>query len=138
MKAIFITYGFIRAVGNRKEYWGLGKINSKRKGKNGELELSHKLQEYGYNTRRTNQFCGNTGEASDVVGLYGIHCEVKRVEKLNIYDALSQAIHDSAESGKGELPTVFHRKNRCEWLVTMKLDDWIKLYREWDFGNKLR
>lgn len=113
----------------------MGKINSKQKGKVGELELSHKLQEYGFsNVRRTNQYCGNTQEASDCVGLDGIHIEVKRVEKLNIYDAISQAIHDAKE---GLLPTVFHRRNRCEWLVTMRLDDWISLYREWDSGNKL-
>lgn len=116
----------------------MGKINSKRKGKEGEIELSHKLQEYGYDTRRTNQYCGNTGQASDVAGLTGIHCEVKRAEKLNIYNAISQAIHDSAESGKGDLPTVFHRKNRCEWLVTMRLSDWIQLYNEWYSSLELK
>lgn len=116
----------------------MGRINSKAKGKAGELELSHKLQEYGYDTRRTNQYCGNTGDASDVVGLDGIHCEVKRVEKLNIYDAMSQAIHDSDENGNGNLPTVFHRKNRCDWLVTMRLEDWIQLFREWDSSNELK
>lgn len=111
----------------------MGKINSKAKGKAGELELSHKLQEYGYDTRRTNQYCGNTGDASDVVGLNGIHIECKRVERLNLYDAMSQAIHDSKD---GLLPTVFHRKNRCDWLVTMRLEDWINLYREWESGNE--
>lgn len=112
----------------------MGKINSKQKGKKGELELSHKLQDYGYNTRRSQQFAGINNDA-DVVGLDGIHIEVKRVEKLNIYDAISQAISDSRPD---ELPTVFHRKNRCDWLVTMRLDDWINLYREWDSGNKLK
>lgn len=28
----------------------------------------------------------------------------------------------------GEMPVVMHRKNRKEWLVTMSLDDWMKLY----------
>ena len=108
----------------------MGKINSKAKGAQGERELSHKLQEYGYtNCRRTAQYCGNTGDASDLVGLNGIHIECKRVEKLNIYDAIAQAIHDAKE---GLLPAVFHRKNRCEWLVTMRLDDFIQIYREWD------
>ena len=112
----------------------MGKINSKAKGKAGEIELSHKLQEYGYSVRRTNQFCGNTQEASDCEGLSGIHIECKRVEKLNIYDAISQAIHDAKE---GLLPTVFHRKNRCEWLVTMRLSDWMKLYNEWYSSREL-
>ena len=113
----------------------MGKINSKAKGKAGELELSHKLQEYGYKVRRTNQYCGNTQEASDCEGLSGIHIECKRVEKLNIYDAISQAIHDAKE---GSLPAVFHRRNRCDWLVTMRLEDWINLYREWDSSNELK
>lgn len=99
-------------------------MNSRDKGKKGELELSHKLQEYGYNTRRGQQYCGIEGNA-DVVGLPGIHIECKRVEKLNIYDAMSQSISDSKE---GEYPTVFHRKNHCEWLVTMRMDDWMTLY----------
>lgn len=103
-------------------------INSKKKGSRGELELSHKLKDYGFSEcRRSQQFCGSNGDA-DVVGLDKIHIECKRVEKLNIYDSISQAIDDA----KGDdLPCVFHRKNRKDWLVTMCLDDWIKLYREY-------
>jgi hypothetical protein len=99
--------------------------NSKAKGARGERELSSKLKEYGYNTRRGQQYCGVNGDA-DVIGLEGIHIECKRVEKLNIYDAISQA---KADAKGDELPTVFHRKDRSEWLVTMTLDDWIKLYK---------
>jgi len=73
------------------------------------------------------QYCGANGDA-DVVGLPSIHIECKRVERLNIYDAMSQAIHDAKER---ELPTIFHRKDRCDWLVTLRLDDWMKLYKEY-------
>jgi Holliday junction resolvase len=100
--------------------------NSKQKGARGERELSNKLKEYGYNTRRGQQYCGANGDA-DIVGLEGIHIECKRVERLNIYDAISQAKADAKEN---EIPTVFHRKDRCEWLVTMTFDDWIKLYQQ--------
>jgi len=104
-------------------------INSKDKGKRGERELANKLKEYGYNdARRTEQYCGIAGDA-DVIGLNGVHCEVKRREKLNIYDAISQAKTDAKN---GDMPTVFHRKNRCEWLVTVTLDDYMKLYKEWE------
>lgn len=104
-------------------------MNSKQKGKRGELELVRKLKEYGYITRRTVQYNGKADEGeADLQGLDGIHIECKRVEKLNLYDAMAQANHDAKEN---ELPTVFHRKNNCDWLVTMKLDDWIKLYREY-------
>lgn len=99
-------------------------VNSRDKGKRGELELSKELKFYGYETRRGQQYCGANGDA-DVVGLPGIHIECKRVEKLNIYDAMSQAISDAKEN---ELPAVFHRKNYCDWLVTMRLEDWMKIY----------
>lgn len=103
-------------------------MNSKQKGKRGELELVRKLKEHGFNTRRSVQYNGKADEGeADLKGLDGIHIECKRVEKLNLYDAMAQASHDAND---GELPTVFHRKNNCEWLVTMKLDDWVKLYRE--------
>ena len=107
-------------------------MNSKQKGKRGELELVRKLREYGYETRRTVQYNGKAEEGeADLKGLDGIHIECKRVEKLNIYDAIGQASRDATE---GEIPAVFHRKNNCEWLVTMTLDDWIKIYREYSAG----
>lgn len=101
-------------------------INSKQKGKQGELELSHVLQSFGYNTRRGQQYCGANGDA-DIVGLSHIHIECKRVENLNIYQAVEQAKSDAKID---ELPAVFHRKNRKEWLVTMPLKDWIRLYNK--------
>ena len=104
-------------------------INSKQKGKNGELEICHKLKEYGFDCRRSVQYNGKAdGGQADIVGLKNIHAEIKRVEKLNLYDAMAQAIHDAKD---GELPTVFHRKNYSEWLVTMRLPDWIELYKEY-------
>ena len=90
-------------------------INSRQKGAKGERELSKVLHGYGYNCRRGQQYCGDNGDA-DVVGLPGIHVECKRVERLNLYDAVDQAKHDAKPD---ELPAVFHRKNHCEWLVTI-------------------
>lgn len=108
-------------------------INSNRKGKAGELEFSKLCRAEGYEVRRTQQYCGNTGDASDCVGLNGIHIEVKRVERLNVDDAMSQAIHDC----KGDnMPIVAHRKNNCKWKITMNAEDWFKLYREWEAGRK--
>ena len=101
-------------------------MNSKQKGASGERELARKLKEYGYDCRRGQQYCGANGDA-DVVGLPKIHIECKRVERLNLYDAMSQAKHDAKPE---EIPAVFHRKNHCEWLVTLTLDDFIELYKE--------
>lgn len=100
-------------------------VNSRRKGSDGELELSNILKSRGFQTRRGQQFCGANGDA-DVVGMPGVHIECKRVEQLNIHKAMEQAKNDAKE---GEIPAVFHRKNRTKWLVTVSLDDFIKLYR---------
>ena len=99
-------------------------MNSRNKGAAGERELASKLRDYGYEARRGQQYCGLNGDA-DVIGLPGIHIECKRVEKLNLYDAMSQAVHDAKEEEK---PAVFHRKNNHEWLVTLRFDDFMKLY----------
>lgn len=97
----------------------------RKKRKKGERELAAILKSYGYeDSRRGQQYCGSNGDA-DVVGLPGIHIECKRVEKLNIYDAVEQSKNDART---GEMPVVMHRKNRKEWLVTMPLDDWMELY----------
>lgn len=100
-------------------------INSRQKGARFERTLANKLKEYGYDCRRGQQYCGANGEA-DVVGLPGIHIEAKAVERLNLYDAVEQSKRDARE---GEIPTVFHKKNGREILVTCPLDGFIKLYK---------
>ena len=106
-------------------------MNSRDKGKRGELEVAHILEKYGYDARRGQQFSGANGDP-DVVGLPGIHIEVKRVEKLNIDEALEQSIRDAKDE---EIPVVMHRKNRTEWKVTMLFTDWIEMYKAWEEVN---
>jgi len=61
-------------------------------------------------------------------GLPFIHCEVKRVEHLNIDEALAQAKRDRKV---GNIPVVFHRKNRTGWKATLDFDDFMMLYGEY-------
>ena len=107
-------------------------MNSRRKGKEGELSLARKLREYGYPCRRSVQYSGANGDA-DVVGLPGIHIECKRVERLNLTEAMKQARRDALP---GEFPVVFHRRNDEPWMVTMPLESWIEIYREWEAGRR--
>ena len=113
-------------------------LYSRNKGKVGEREWAHICREQGYDAHRTAQFRGNTGAAGDVEGLPGIHQEVKRVEHLNIVQAMMQSANDAAKEDKGNLPIVAHRKNRLGWLVTMRAEDWFSLYREWEAGMDLK
>lgn len=98
-------------------------MNSRAKGAAGERELAAQLRWYGFEARRGQQYSGANGDA-DVVGLPGIHIECKRVERLNISEAMAQSRRDA----HGGTPVVMHRKNGEGWLVTMGLDDWIMLY----------
>ena len=107
-------------------------INSKKKGKTGELELAKKLREYGYDVRRSVQYNGKAEDgAADLVGLPGIHIECKRTEALRLYDAIDQAKRDAT----GEIPVVFHRKNNCEWVAILPLDEFMQIYREYEAGK---
>lgn len=104
-------------------------MNSNKKGKVGEREFAKLCREHGYEARRGQQYSGIEGE--DVVGLPGIHIEVKRVERLNIEDAMAQSKADA----KAVVPIVAHRKNHCEWLITMTAEDWFNMYREWEVAQ---
>lgn len=99
-------------------------VDSREKGKRGELELANLLKRYGFNTRRGQQYCGANGDA-DIVGLPGIHIECKRVERLNISEAMKQSRSDAK---KGEVPVVIHRKNTERWLVTLDLNEFMSMY----------
>lgn len=97
------------------------------KGKRGERELANLLKSYGYECQRGQQYCGANGSA-DVIGLPGIYIECKRVEKMCLDSAMHKAIINA--QGTSDYPAVFHRKNRSEWMVTMRLSDWMAIYKK--------
>ena len=98
---------------------------SREKGKRGERELANTLKEHGFDARRGQQFCGASGDA-DVIGLPGIHIEVKRTESLSLYSALEQAEADARDN---EIPVVFHRRNHKKWVVIMELENFLNMYQ---------
>ena len=100
--------------------------SQQRKGRAGELELAKILNDNGISAEPGQAV--SFGTTPDLVGINGVHCEVKRVERLNVPEAMGQAIKDAQKFHDG-MPTLFHRRNRSPWLVTMVLDDWLKLYR---------
>ena len=105
-------------------------INSREKGARGERELAEIFRtKYGFkDAKRGQQYCGVNGNADVIDALPFIHCEVKRVEKLNIDDALEQATRDCKE---GRIPVVFHRKNKKKWKATLDLDMFMAIYGEY-------
>ena len=108
----------------------MGKME-REKGKRFERALASRFRDYGFDARRTAQYCGKTGDASDVVGLPGVHVEAKHVEQMRLYEWIAQAKRDAEAGGKGNLPVVFHKKNNAEILVSMELDVFMTFYKEW-------
>lgn len=99
-------------------------MNSKAKGSAGERELAEYLTRAGYPAHRNNQCFIGGADNPDVSahGLEHLHIEVKRVERLNVTEAMHQAEHDAGD----RIPVVIHRRNREPWLITMRLDDYLK------------
>ncbi len=98
---------------------------SQAKGRRAELELARILQGHGYNVEPGRAL--SYGEVPDLTGLPGVHIEVKRRERLELAEWMQQAERDADRFGDGA-PTVFHRRSRSPWLVTMHLEDWLRLY----------
>lgn len=108
-------------------------INSKQKGARFERQVAGMFKDFGYNAFRTAQYEGKTGDCADVEGVPYIHIEAKHQEKMKLYDWIAQAVRDSQK--KGKKPVVIHKANNKDVLVTMRFEDWIDLYREWEAGQ---
>lgn len=108
-------------------------MNSRRKGKEGELALARKLQEYGYDVRRSQQYAGINGDA-DVVGIEGLHIECKRCQQVRDEEFLKQAERDAREN---EVPVVMYRRNNERWKVCMRLEDFMKIWKKAEDKDKI-
>ena len=105
-------------------------MNVKRKGNAGEHELAAILRAAGINAYRHDQmFIGGKGNPDVEAEVFGLrmHIEVKRVERLNVPEAVHQAVRDAAE---GYFPVVAHRRNREQWLLTMPLESFLAAVKE--------
>lgn len=105
-------------------------MNVKRKGTGGENELAAILRDAGIRAYRNDQIYRGGKDNPDVwaeIGGQQLHIEVKRVEKLNVPEAVKQAITDAA---KGSLPVVAHRRNREQWLITIPLAALLDVLKE--------
>ena len=115
----------------------MGKM-SKDKGARFERQVAGMFMDYGYLAQRTAQHCGKTGQAADIKGVPYLHIECKHQERMKLYEWMGQALRDSLQSEGRPIPTVIHKANNKPVLVTMLFDDWMKIYREFDAGERLK
>lgn len=97
------------------------RVNSRRKGKTGELELARRLGELGFPAKRGQQFKGGQ-DSPDVVceGLGHVHFEVKRTADCKMFSpAMIREWEAQARRDAGDkLPAVAHRWNRSStWWI---------------------
>jgi Holliday junction resolvase len=121
---------------------------SRDKGARAERELAKILIRYGIECRRGQVF----NKEPDIVGVDGIHVEVKRTERPDFAAFMRQAV-EASEKKKDGIPAVFWRPSRHPWTVVMRardylwmaagtvsvdegllwmeLEDWVSGYRRW-------
>ena len=103
-------------------------INSKQKGSRKERELASLFRENGYNARRGQQFSGSP-DSPDIVlddaPNLPIHVECKSGKNIHFWKAFEQAQHDCGE----KMPTVWFKRDRDCWRVSLKADDFFELLR---------
>ncbi len=105
-------------------------MNSRSKGKRGELDfakfLVRQLEGHTVNgeqdvARRGQQFRGGQDQP-DVITNVPRHFEVKRTERLRMYEAVEQAVRDG-----GDKAVVAHKANHKPWLCIMMMDQFLEL-----------
>ena len=102
-------------------------MNSRSKGKRGELEASKEWSRVmGGTARRGQQFSGGKESPDVVCSQENLHLEVKRCEVGNPYVWMDQAIRDAGD----KVPVVLHRRNGRDWLLIVRLDDAPRLAQE--------
>jgi hypothetical protein len=100
-------------------------MNSRAKGKRGELEFKDFAKECGFEEARRGQQFSGLGDSPDVVGIPGLHVEVKRTETYSHRSFTGQAVRDAA----GKPWAVFHKFNRGRWTATVDAEWLLRMYR---------
>ena len=100
---------------------------SKAKGKRGERECAAELGALlGCDARRGVQYQGGPDSPDVVLKGLRIHVECKRVERLDLYGAMKQAIADAGD----DVPLVWHRRNNEGSVCIVQTSDLLRLARE--------
>lgn len=107
-------------------------MNSRSKGKRGELALRDLLLPYWPNATRNLDQHGS--DKRDHLHVADLHVQCKRVERLNIWAALDQAITEATDN---RLPVLAFRRNwsasslpsRSLWFGAMELDELLPLLK---------
>ena len=107
-------------------------INSRDKGCRYERYIAKRIREYGYEAERGCQHAGGKDSPDVKTNMRGLHLELKKVEKLTIWNALAQSERDA---GEGEIPAVVFARNRSKDYVAVPFDSFMELFIAWEKEN---
>lgn len=96
-------------------------MNSRAKGIRGELELAKWLESHGISAARGQQRAGGPDSPDVIHAIPGLHIEVKRTERLDLWTGLAQAAQDC----QNRTPTLWFRRNRWQWYVCLPAEDFL-------------
>lgn len=96
---------------------------SRTKGARGEREVAAIFKAAGFDCHRTPN-SGGLMFPGDLIGLEGVHVEVKRAERLCIPQWLKQA---RDEAPAGTLPALCFRQSHSEWHVVVPLKAFVRM-----------
>lgn len=91
------------------------------KGQRGEREAAKELARlFNVEAYRGRQYHGRDDAPDVKADIPGVHFEVKRCERLQLWAAIDQAVKDV---GDDNVPVVLHRPNNKPWLAIVHLND---------------
>lgn len=97
---------------------------SRDKGCRGELEACEALAHVWPGLQRTYHQARSGSDAPDIDGPgCPVFIEVKRQETLNVHQAIRQAADAASRETGYRPPIVVHKRNRGEWLITLRVID---------------
>lgn len=112
-------------------------VNSRAKGKRGELEAAAKLRElFGWTASRAAQHKATENSADlNVEETPALWWEVKRVERL----CLPKTMAEAASACGRKCPCIMHRRNGDpDWLLTIRLSDLPQLVHAYDASCQIQ
>lgn len=96
-------------------------VNSIKKGKAAERNAGHHLAEAlglpEKSITRSQQHSGKGESSADIIGVEGLHFEVKHRKKIDLYASLDQAKRDAKN---GRIPVAVLKKDYKKWVVVVE------------------
>lgn len=103
----------------------MGKL-SRTKGRKFEQDIARVFRDAGYPTAKRGWQSRLGSDAPDIEGVPGLWIECKHHHRVNMREALAQAME--ASSGTNVTPIAICRDDRTDAVVVLSLPDFIKIW----------